>query len=75
MQRLAPWLLTAGLAAVILGCGNDSPTTNLNVGTSGTPNKGSEPTTADQVVSNKGMLFTKGNTMPFSGTLVDSWNS
>ena len=76
MHRSAPWLLTAGLAAVTLGCGNDSRSTNPDVGTSGAPlPEGSGPTAADQVVSNKGVLFTKGNTMPFSGTLVDSWNA
>ena len=76
MHRSASWLLASGLAAVTLGCGNDSPSTNPDIGTSGTiPPEGSRPTTADQVVSNKGVLFTKRNTMPFTGALVDSWNA
>lgn len=76
MNPSAPWLLAAGLTAVTMGCGNDSPPTNPSVGASGAiPPTESSPSTADQVVSNKGVLFTKGNTMPFTGTLVDSWNA
>ncbi|SVD90047.1 uncharacterized protein METZ01_LOCUS442901, partial [marine metagenome] len=53
MHRSAPWLLAAGLAAVTMGCGNDSPSTNSGVGASGaTHPEGSDPTTTDQVVSN-----------------------
>ena len=76
MRRSAPWLLAAGLAAISMGCGNDSPSSIPGVGASGAPpSEGSGPTTADQVVSNKGVLFTKGNTIPFTGTLVDSWTA
>ncbi len=76
MHRPASWLLAAGLAAAAVGCGDDPPSPNPGAGTPGSPlSKGSTPTTADQVVSNKGVLFTKNNTMPFTGTLVDSWNA
>ena len=71
MHHPAPWLLAAGLAAVLSGCGGESPDQNQGSGSPGAiPPEGSGPTSADQVVSNKGVLFTKGNTA-WSRTTAD----